>query len=102
MTLLVLDLKLPEAAKTTTDAEVWHQLVDLKSHLMMYALSFIILGSQLIARELSTPFRKVVSVGFNVVEEGTRVVFRRRQVFENRKNDGWAQPSFLAAGAKPF
>jgi uncharacterized membrane protein len=24
MTLLVLDLKLPEAAKTTTDAEVWH------------------------------------------------------------------------------
>jgi uncharacterized membrane protein len=44
MTLLVLDLKLPEGVKLSNDAEVWRQLVDLKSHFSTYVLSFIVLG----------------------------------------------------------
>lgn len=45
MTLLVLDLKLPEGVKLATDAEVWNQLVDLKDRFLIYALSFIVLGT---------------------------------------------------------
>ena len=44
MTLLVLDLKLPEGVKISNDAEVWRQLVELKSHFSIYVLSFIVLG----------------------------------------------------------
>ena len=44
MTLLVLDLKLPEGVKLRNDAEVWRQLVELKSHFSTYVLSFIVLG----------------------------------------------------------
>jgi uncharacterized membrane protein len=63
MTLLVLDLKLPEAAKTTTDAEVWHQLVDLRSHFMIYALSFIVLGTYWIAHHSQFHFVRRVDRG---------------------------------------
>lgn len=45
MTLLVLDLKLPEGAKTTTDVEVWQRLVELGGHFVIYALSFTVLGA---------------------------------------------------------
>ncbi len=44
MTLLVLDLKLPEGVKISDDAEAWRQLVELKSHFSIYVLSFIVLG----------------------------------------------------------
>jgi len=44
MTLLVLDLKLPEGVKLGNDADVWRQLVELKSHFSTYVLSFIVLG----------------------------------------------------------
>lgn len=44
MTLLVLDLKLPEGVKISTDAEAWRQLVELKNHFSTYVLSFIVLG----------------------------------------------------------
>jgi uncharacterized membrane protein len=45
MTLLVLDLKLPEGTKTTTDAQVWRQLVELRERFLIYGLSFIVLGT---------------------------------------------------------
>ena len=44
MTLLVLDLKLPEGQKISNDAEVWRQLVALQSRFTIYVLSFIVLG----------------------------------------------------------
>jgi len=45
MTLLVLDLKLPEGVKISNDAEAWRQLVELKSRFSTYVLSFIVLGT---------------------------------------------------------
>jgi uncharacterized membrane protein len=45
MTLLVLDLKLPEGVKMSSDAEVWRQLVELTGRFSTYALSFIVLGA---------------------------------------------------------
>ena len=44
MTLLVLDLKLPEGVKISNDAEAWRQLVELKSRFSTYILSFIVLA----------------------------------------------------------
>ncbi len=45
MTLLVLDLKLPEGVKLSSDAEVWRQLLELTGRFSTYALSFIVLGT---------------------------------------------------------
>jgi uncharacterized membrane protein len=44
MTLLVLDLKLPEGTKMSNDAAVWRQLSELTGRFSTYALSFIVLG----------------------------------------------------------
>ena len=44
MTLLVLDLRLPEGVKLTSDSEAWHQLVDLRGRFATYILSFVVLG----------------------------------------------------------
>jgi uncharacterized membrane protein len=61
MTLLVLDLKLPEGAKTTTDAEVWQQLVGLKGHFLVYALSFVVLGTHWIGHHQQFHFVRRVN-----------------------------------------
>ena len=45
MTLLVLDLKLPEGLKMSSDAELWRQLLELTGRFSTYALSFIVLGT---------------------------------------------------------
>jgi uncharacterized membrane protein len=45
MTLLVLDLKLPEGVKMSDDAEVWRQLLELTGRFSTYTLSFIVLGT---------------------------------------------------------
>jgi uncharacterized membrane protein len=45
MTLLVLDLKLPEGVKLSDDSEVWRQLVQLNGRFLTYVLSFIVLGT---------------------------------------------------------
>jgi uncharacterized membrane protein len=45
MTLLVLDLKLPQGVKLSNDAQVWRQLVELNSQFSTYILSFIVLGT---------------------------------------------------------
>jgi uncharacterized membrane protein len=39
MTLLVLDLKLPQDIKLSNDAAVWRQLVELNNHFSTYVLS---------------------------------------------------------------
>jgi uncharacterized membrane protein len=44
MTLLVLDLRLPEGATLSGDSAVWRQLVGLTGRISAYALSFIVLG----------------------------------------------------------
>ncbi len=49
MTLLVLDLKLPEGVKLSTDSEMWRQLRELRTHFSTYVLSFIVLGTYWIA-----------------------------------------------------
>jgi uncharacterized membrane protein len=45
MTLLVLDLKLREGVKLSDDAQVWRQLVELRSSFSTYILSFVVLGA---------------------------------------------------------
>ena len=57
MTLLVLDLKLPEGVKISNDAEAWQQLVELKSRFSTYVLSFICLGHFLDRSPLAVSFR---------------------------------------------
>jgi uncharacterized membrane protein len=44
MTLLVLDLKLPEGTKMSNDPAVWRQLFELTGRFSTYSLSFIVLG----------------------------------------------------------
>ena len=44
-TLKVLDLKLPEGVKMSSDAEVWRQLLELTGRFSTYTLSFIVLGT---------------------------------------------------------
>jgi uncharacterized membrane protein len=63
MTLLVLDLKLPESAKTATDAEVWRQLVDLKGLFLIYALSFLVLGTYWVGHHHQFHFVRRVNRG---------------------------------------
>lgn len=63
MTLLVLDLKLPEGVETITDAEVWRQLLGLKGHFLIYALSFIVLGNYWIGHHHQFHFVRRVNWG---------------------------------------
>jgi uncharacterized membrane protein len=63
MTLLVLDLKLPEGVKISTDAEVWQQLVELQNHFSTYVLSFIVLGIFWIAHHSQFHFVRRVNRG---------------------------------------
>jgi uncharacterized membrane protein len=44
MTLLVLDLKLPEGITLNSDSEVWRQLLGVAGRFWTYVLSFIVLG----------------------------------------------------------
>jgi uncharacterized membrane protein len=44
MTLLVLDLKLPEGVSLNSDSEVWRQLLGVGGRFWTYVLSFIVLG----------------------------------------------------------
>jgi len=63
MTLLVLDLKLPEGVKLSNDAEVWRQLVELNNHFSNYVLSFIVLGVFWIAHHSLFHFVRRVNRG---------------------------------------
>jgi TMEM175 potassium channel family protein len=63
MTLLVLDLKLPEGVKTGNDVEVWRQLLELQGRFTTYALSFIVLGTYWIGHHSLFHFVRRVSRG---------------------------------------
>ena len=64
MTLLVLDLKLPEGIKMNTDAEVWRQLAALRGHFVIYALSFVVLGTYWVGNHFQFHFVRKVDRGF--------------------------------------
>jgi len=64
MTLLVLDLKLPEGIKMNTDAEVWRQLAALRGHFLIYALSFVVLGTYWVGNHFQFHFVRKVDRGF--------------------------------------
>ncbi len=61
MTLLVLDLKLPESFTAQTDADVWRSLVELKERFGAYALSFVVLGTYWVSHHLQFHFVHRVS-----------------------------------------
>jgi len=63
MTLLVLDLKLPEGIEITTDAAMWRQLVGLRAHFLIYALSFTVLGAYWIGHHYQFHFVRRVDRG---------------------------------------
>jgi uncharacterized membrane protein len=63
MTLLVLDLKLPEGLKMSSDAEVWRQLLELTGRFSTYTLSFVVLGSYWIGHHLLFHFVRKVNRG---------------------------------------
>jgi uncharacterized membrane protein len=44
MTLLVLDLKLPEVAHFKNGSELWHALLELRTQFLTYVISFFVLG----------------------------------------------------------
>ena len=61
MTLLVLDLKLPEGTSLSNDPAVWRQLFELTGRFSTYALSFIVLGIFWIGRHSLFHFVRRVS-----------------------------------------
>jgi uncharacterized membrane protein len=63
MTLLVLDLRLPEGLKMSSDAEVWQQLLELSGRFLTYALSFVVLGIFWIGHHSLFHFVRKVSRG---------------------------------------
>ena len=63
MTLLVLDLKLPEGVKMSSDAEVWGHLLELTGRFSTYTLSFIVLGAFWIGHHFLFHFVRKVSRG---------------------------------------
>jgi uncharacterized membrane protein len=63
MTLLVLDLKLPEGTKLSNDTAVWRQLFQLTGRFSTYALSFVVLGTYWIGHHSLFHFVRRVSRG---------------------------------------
>jgi uncharacterized membrane protein len=63
MTLLVLDLKLPEGTKLSNDTAVWRQLFQLTGRFYTYALSFVVLGTYWIGHHSLFHFVRRVSRG---------------------------------------
>jgi uncharacterized membrane protein len=61
MTLLVLDLKLPEGTRLSNDTAVWRQLFQLTGRFSTYALSFIVLGTYWIGHHSLFHFVRRVS-----------------------------------------
>jgi uncharacterized membrane protein len=52
LTLLVLDIKLPEGAVYTTNQQLWSRLVELERHFAIYAISFIVIGIYWVAHHV--------------------------------------------------
>ena len=52
LTLLVLDIKLPEGVPYATNEELWNRLVQLERHFAIYAISFIVIGIYWVAHHV--------------------------------------------------
>jgi uncharacterized membrane protein len=52
LTLLVLDIKLPEDAVYTSNEQLWSRLVQLERHFAIYAISFIVIGIYWVAHHV--------------------------------------------------
>jgi uncharacterized membrane protein len=52
LTLLVLDIKLPEGVAYATNEELWNHLVGLERHFAIYAISFIVIGIYWVAHHV--------------------------------------------------
>ncbi len=52
LTLLVLDIKLPEGVSYATNEALWNRLVQLERHFAIYAISFIVIGIYWVAHHV--------------------------------------------------
>ena len=52
LTLLVLDIKLPEGVTYTTNEALWNRLVGLERHFVIYAISFVVIGIYWVAHNV--------------------------------------------------
>src|SRR5438045_8938069 len=52
LTLLVLDIKLPENVAYPTNEALWSRLVELQRHFAIYAISFIVIGIYWVAHHV--------------------------------------------------
>jgi TMEM175 potassium channel family protein len=52
LTLLVLDIKLPEGEIYTTNTELWKRLLELERHFVIYAISFVVIGIYWVAHHV--------------------------------------------------
>jgi uncharacterized membrane protein len=52
LTLLVLDIKLPEDVAYATNEQLWNRLVQLERHFVIYAISFIVIGIYWVAHHV--------------------------------------------------
>lgn len=70
MTLLVLDIKLPDDTTFGTDRELWDRLVLLERHLVIYVITFVVTGRYWMAHHLQFHFVHAVDrrmVGLNLL-----------------------------------
>ena len=52
LTLLVLDIKLPEGMTYATNEALWNRLLSLERHFAIYAISFIVIGIYWVAHHV--------------------------------------------------
>jgi|SRR5438094_8504127 len=52
LTLLVLDIKLPEGVSYSTNDELWKRLVELERHFAIYAISFVVIAIYWVAHHV--------------------------------------------------
>ena len=56
LTLLVLDLKLPEDIAPASDAELWSYMLGLERHFVIYVISFVVIGMYWITHHMQFHF----------------------------------------------
>jgi len=60
MTLLVLDIKLPENVVYASDQALWARLVTLERHFLIYVISFLVIGMYWIGHHMQFHFVRLV------------------------------------------
>src|SRR5690348_12842177 len=70
MTLLVLDIKLPDDLTFGSDRELWEHLLSLERHLVIYVITFVVTGRYWLAHHLQFHFVHAVDrrmIGLNLL-----------------------------------